>query len=177
MNFNPFPQLTTERLALRKIKESDSDIILFLRSDSNVNRFIDRPEHRKTNNTTDAIKFIKELSDYLDTNTSIAWGITLKNNPQIVGTICLWNFSADRKTAEVGYDLHPEFQRKGIMNEALKSVLDFGFHTLHLFKIEAFTHKENKSSIGLLKNNGFKLMENRTDDDNGSNIIFEILNK
>lgn len=176
MNFNPFPQLTTEQLALRQIKESDSDIILFLRSDSTVNKFIERPEHRKTKNKADALKFIKEITEYIHTNTSIAWGITLKNNPQIVGTICLWNFSNDRTIAELGYDLNPEFHGKGIMNEAMKSVIDYGFNTLNLLKIEAFTHKENTSSIRLLKNNKFQLMEHRKDEDNCNNIIFEIEN-
>jgi ribosomal-protein-alanine N-acetyltransferase len=176
MKFNPFPEIKTERLVLRKIKESDYDVILFLRSDKIVNKFIERPENRKTKNETDAIKFIKEISENAKNNKSIAWGITLKNNPKIVGTICLWNFSNDRQIAEIGYDLNPAFQRKGIMDEALKSILNFGFNKLNLYKIEAFTHKENKSSIRLLENNRFLFIENRKDEDNTNNLIFEIEN-
>lgn len=63
----------------------------------------------------------------------------------------MWNFSKNNKTSEVGYDLNPIFQGKGIMNEALKSVVDFGFSKLNLNKIEEFTHKENESSKRLLK--------------------------
>jgi ribosomal-protein-alanine N-acetyltransferase len=174
MKFNPFPEIKTERLVLRKIKESDYDIILFLRSDKIVNKFIDRPENRKTKNKADAIKFIKELNENVLNNKSISWGITLKNNSQIIGTICLWNFSNDRKIAEIGYDLNPAFQKKGIMNEALKSVLSFGFNKLNLSKIEAFTHKENDSSIKLLENNRFQFIESRKDEDNANYIIFEI---
>jgi len=174
MKFNPFPEIKTERLVLRKIEESDYDIILFLRSDITVNKFIERPENRKTKNKTDAIKFIKEINENANNNKSISWGITLKNNPKIVGTICLWNFSNDKKIAEIGYDLNPEFQRIGIMNEALKSVINFGFNKLNLYKVEAFTHKENKSSIRLLKKNRFQFIENRKDEDNTNNIIFEI---
>lgn len=176
MKFNPFPELKTERLILRKIKQSDHDMILFLRSDKTVNKFIDRPENRKTKNKTDAIKFIKEINEALKNNKSISWGITLKNNPKIVGTICLWNFSNDRKIAEIGYDLNPEYQRKGIMNEALKSVINFGFNKLSLNKIEAFTHKDNKSSIRLLENNRFLFIENKKDKDNTNNINFIINN-
>ena len=176
MTFNPFPILKTERLVLRSIIESDHEIILFLRSDKTVNRFIERPEHRKTKNKSDAIKFIKEISEATTNNASISWGITLKNNPIIVGTICLWNFSSDKKIAEIGYDLNPKFQQKGIMDEALKSVVDFGFSELNLSKIEAFTHKENKSSIKLLEKNSFQFIENRTDKDNPNNAIFELVN-
>jgi len=177
MKFNPFPKITTERLILRKIEESDCDKILFLRSDKTVTKFIERPENRKTKNKTDAIKFIKEINEARKKNESISWGITLKNNPAIVGTICLWNFSVDHKIAEIGYDLKPAFQRKGIMDEALKSVVNFGFSNLNLYKIEAFTHKENESSIRLLKKNRFQINENRNDEDNSNNLIFEIENQ
>jgi len=112
MIFKPFPEIKSERLFLRKIEETDCDVILFLRSDEAVTKFIERPENRKTKNISDAIKFIKELDEYLETNKSISWGITLKNDPKIIGTICLWNFSKDKKTAEVGYDLNPDFQKK-----------------------------------------------------------------
>ena len=86
----------------------------------------------------------------------------------------MWNFSNDNKIAEIGYDLSPTFQRKGIMDEALKSVVTFGFSKLNLSKIEAFTHKENQSSIRLLENNKFLFIENRKDKNNTKNIIFEI---
>lgn len=174
MTFQPFPELTTERLILRELKESDHELILFLRSDNTVNAFIKRPLDRQTKTTEDAIRFIKEIHGYAKSNTSIAWGITLKNHPNIVGTICLWNFSKDRKSAEVGYDLHPNFQGLGIMSAALKLVLDYGFNTLNLDKIEAFTHKDNTSSIKLLERHRFVYMAHRTDEDNLNNAIFEI---
>ena len=174
MNFNPFPKITTKRLFLRKIEESDAAIILFLRSDESVTKYIERPESRKTKNISDAIKFIKELDKYIENNKSIAWGITLKNNPKIIGTICLWNFSENKKIAEVGYDLIPEFQSLGIMSEALKSVINFGFKELKLDCIEAFTHKENENSKKLLKKNDFVFMKNRKDLTNQFNMIYEL---
>lgn len=70
----------------------------------------------------------------------------------------MWNFSKNKKTAEVGYDLDPEFQSKGIMSESLKMIIDFGLKKLKLDKIEAFTHAENESSKKLLEKNGFRLM-------------------
>ena len=176
MKIKPFPEIKTERLFLRKIEESDCDNILFLRSDMTVNKFIERPENRKTKNKTDAIKFINEINEAFEKNKSVSWGITLKNNPKVIGTICLWNFSENNKTAEVGYDLNPEFQRFGIMNEALNSIIDFGFNKLKLDTIEAFTHKENENSKKLLEKNEFVFIETRTDLENDSNIIFELKN-
>lgn len=174
MKFIPFPEIKTKRLFLRKIKPSEADIILFLRSDEVVTKFIERPENRKTKNIADAVRFIKELDKSIETNKSISWGISLKNDHPIIGTICLWNFSQNNKTAEVGYDLDPNHQNKGIMTEALKTVIDFGFKELKLDKIEAFTHTKNENSKSLLSKNGFILNENRKDLDNRFTIIFEI---
>ena len=172
MDIQIFPEIKTERLTLRKIEESDSDVILFLRSDKTINKFIDRPENRRTKNISDAIKHIKKLNT--ETNKSISWGIMLNNNSKIIGTICLWNFSKNLKTAEVGYDLNPAFQRKGIMSEALNSVVNFGFIELNIDVIEAFTHIQNKNSKKLLEKNGFHFNENRKDNDNPNDIVFEI---
>jgi len=176
MKFKPFPKLNTKRLNLRKIKKSDCKTILFLRSDKTINKYIERPENRQTKNIADALYFIKELNKNLENNISISWGITLKNDPKIIGTICLWNFSKNNKTAEVGYDLDPKFHKKGIMSEALNTIIDFGFKKLKLNKIEAFTHKENEDSKNLLKKQGFHFIENRKDLDNESNSIFELEN-
>jgi ribosomal-protein-alanine N-acetyltransferase len=174
MKFKPFPEIITERLFLRRINESDCDVILFLRSDKTINKFIKRPESEMTKNKADALNFIKKINDGIESNNFISWGITLKGNSKIIGTICLWNFSEDSKKAEVGYDLNPLFQRKGIMSEAIKNIIAFGFNELRLIKIEAYTHKENESSKSLLEKNGFILMGQEKDENNSSNLIFEI---
>ena len=174
MNSRTFPEIKTERLVLRKIETSDSEVILFLRSDKTINKFIDRPENRRTKNIADAIKHIQKINTETENNKSVSWGITISGNPKIIGTICLWNFSDNYKTAEVGYDLNPKFQRKGIMSEALNSVVNFGFTDLNLDTIEAFTQINNVNSKKLLEKNGFQIVENRKDDHNLSNVIFEI---
>lgn len=76
----------------------------------------------------------------------------------------------------MGYDLNPAFQNKGIMTEALRCVAKFGFNELKLDKIEAFTHYKNENSKKLLETNGFHFMENRKDQNNDSNYIYELLN-
>ena len=174
MNIQIFPQIKTERLTLRKIEESDSDVILFLRSDKTINKFIDRPENRRTKNISDAIKHIKKLNTETETSKSISWGITLNNNPKIIATSLAPAFRDAGIPTEVGYDLNPIFQRKGIMSEALNSVVNFGFIELNIDMIEAFTHIQNENSKKLLEKNGFHFNENRKDNDNLSNVVFEI---
>ena len=83
------------------------------------------------------------------------WAICLTETDQLIGTICLWNFSEDRSRAEIGYELLPAFQGKGIMQEAVEAILAFGFEKLSLHGIEAIPTSDNKASIRLLEKNHF----------------------
>ncbi len=176
MTFTPFPEIKTSRLLLRQILNTDSDAILYLRSDKIINQHIQRPPESQTNTIADALKHIKKLTDQIDNNTSISWGITLKDQHEVIGTICLWNFSDDNLTAEVGYDLSLKHQNKGIMTEALFAVLEFGFNSLSINKIEAYTQKQNTHSIKLLEKTGFILNPSKKDTHNADNLVFEKLN-
>ena len=170
-NLKEVPLLSSERLGLRKIQVQDANEIYFLRSNPEVNKFILRTP---TKNIEEAKSFIVDRLNDFKTRKVFFWAITLKDNPQLIGSICLWNFNEDKTIAEVGYDLHPDFQKKGIMNESLQLVLNFGFKQLQLITIEAFTHKENMGSIQLLKRNHFKLETNRIDEGFPHNIIFSL---
>ncbi len=124
INFTPFPNLTTERLILRQVNIQDADEIFALRSDERVNEFLDRP---KAKIIDDARKFIEKINDQIAKNKVIYWAITLKNDNKVIGTICYWNISTEHSKAEIGYELHPDFQGKGIMQEAIIKVIDYGW--------------------------------------------------
>ena len=111
INFIPFPNLTTERLVLRQLKFEDENEICFLRSDESINKYIDRP---KTATNEDARKFIDKINTGIERNDWIYWAITTKENDKLIGTICLWNFSHEKYIAELGFELIPEYQGKGI---------------------------------------------------------------
>lgn len=168
---HPFPILKTNRLKLRSLEKIDTMEILFLRSDKEVNQFVKRtaPKHK-----TDAEEFISKIQlDFIE-GRNIYWVINSIHETSMLGSICLWNFSSDRKKAEVGYDLMPKFQGKGIMSEALAEVLKFGFTQLSLKEICAFTQYNNHSSIQLLKKNSFTPKEHEIDPDNDQNRMYWI---
>ncbi|MBQ0786960.1 MAG: GNAT family N-acetyltransferase [Oceanihabitans sp.] len=171
MEFKEVKEIHTERLTLRILNTTDVDIVFALRSNEEVVQYIARAAFKLL---SEAEEKTQELIKYIETNTSISWIINLTAETKKIGSICLWNFSADRKTAEVGYDLLPEYHNKGIMSEALKSVLHLGFQTLELETIEAFTSRHNKGSIALLEKNGFGLQAGRMDDGFPDNIIFRL---
>ena len=163
--------IKTERLELRLLLQTDVDSIFVLRSCPVINEYIVRDLEIEKN---DAMAFIDKTIKGTEGKEIGYWVIQLKENETCIGTICLWNFSEDRKTAEVGYGLLLEFHKKGIMNESLKAVLDFGFNTLKLKTIEAFTHKNNRASQKLLEKNQFIFQPERKDEGFPHNIIFKL---
>lgn len=171
MILNHFPEIQTERLSLRKLKESDWNVVSYLRSDKTVNTFVKRPN---ANSKEKALAFIIKINDDIDNKKLYYWSITKTTSDTMIGSICLWNFSEDQKSAEVGYDLSPEFQKLGIMNEALMAIIGFGFNNLHLKLIEAYTHKENESSKRLLERNEFVLHPTKKDKHNHNNVIYQL---
>ena len=165
VNFSPFPNLKTDRLILRRLTIEDENEIFFLRSDERTNRYVDRP---KPNSLEDARNHIDRLNNGIDNNEFIFWGITLLNNPAIIGTICLWNISKENYTAEVGFDLMPGFQGKGIMKEALSEVIAYGFESLKVRRLVAWVNYENTRSISLLCK--FNFIRDKTEEEKANQI-------
>lgn len=166
----PFSELSTQRLLLKTVTQEDIQEVLFLRSDPEVNRYIFRKEKVER---PQALAFIERVANGLANRDFYYWGITRKESPKMIGSICLWNISDDRSQAELGYDLHPDFQGLGIMSEAVQAVFKFGVQQMGLARIEAFTHKENQSSKKLLERNGFVHLPDRVDEGHDWNLIYE----
>jgi ribosomal-protein-alanine N-acetyltransferase len=172
-NFTPFPVLETERLTLRALNLDDAKAIFGLRTNKDVNEFIDR---KKPNNLSEARAFIDRISKLTETNKGIFWVIESKSNHQLIGTIGLRNFEDEEDYAEIGYELDPNYQQKGFMSEAFKEVIDFGFTEMELKNIEAFTHKNNMDSIALLEKQRFVFHPERRDEGFENNISYRLSN-
>jgi [ribosomal protein S5]-alanine N-acetyltransferase len=151
--FTPFPVLKTERLTLRQLATSDAQEIFTLRSDVEINKYLDR---RLSNTVEDAGDFITMINENIRNNSAIYWAITLGNNNTLVGTVCLFDFSDEKSQCEIGYELLTQFQQQGIMKEAVEKVIDYAFNTIGVQRLEAFLHRENLRSIRLLQQCSFK---------------------
>lgn len=154
LRFLPFPVIPTKRLVIRKLRLEDKNEIFNLKSNEDMLKYLDNKKHE---NIEESEKYIKKINDGILNNEWIQWGITLKDMDTVIGTICLCNISKENKTAEIGYELIPDYQGKGIMNEALKAVIKYAFNVVKLSALTAYTNKENIKSINLLENNKFYL--------------------
>lgn len=151
-DFSNFPVLETERLLLRQIVHEDAPAIFNLRSNSDVMRYLDRPAAKTIE---DAHELIGRIERSLENGDGITWGIMLKNDNELIGTAGFWRIVKEHFRAEIGYMLHPAWQGKGLMQEVMDKVLNYGFNTLRLHSVEANVNPANAASIRLLERNNF----------------------
>ncbi|MFV8335841.1 GNAT family N-acetyltransferase [Flavobacterium sp. RSP29] len=179
INFSPFPNLETERLLLRRVDSNDLKEIFALRSNPETMKYIPRPL-LKTDE--DALEHIAMIDTKIESNEGINWAITLKDNPKLIGVIGHYRIKPEHYRAEIGYMLVPEFHGKGIVSEALKEVVTYGFKIMKLHSIEAIIDPENHGSAKVLEKNGFvkeaHLKENEFFEGRFlDSVIYSILNK
>lgn len=152
-NFSPFPVLTTERLVLRQLEAGDDEDIFAHRNDDLVNTYLEDFRHSDIMQTQ---AFISRVQNEIAEGKTILWVLTEKGRNKFIGTVCFWNISKEEARAETGYTLVSAFHKLGYMNEALVKIIDYGFNTIKLSIIDAYTHEHNNGSIQLLLRNNFK---------------------
>ena len=150
--FDPFPELFTERLHLRRVLESDVAEIYRLRSDPRVLQYLDRDP---CPDLETARKWIAMVSGLVDNNEAIQWAVSEKDGEKLMGYIGLWRMTPEHHRGEIGYALLPEYFRKGVMKEALRETIRYAFSGMKLHSIEAKISPGNEASIRLVEGCGF----------------------
>ena len=152
-NFTPFPELSTPRLSLRRLRPEDAPEIFFLRSDQTVMQYLSKEPIATMKEAGD---FIERINQDIDKNEAILWGIVLKENPdKVIGNIGFWRMVKEHYRAELGYTLHPACWRKGIMKESILAALEYGYYVMRLHSVEARINPENLASASVLEATGF----------------------
>ena len=152
INFAPFPNLETERLFLRRVATEDINEIFLLRSNKETMKFIPRP---LVKTEEDTMAHIALIDSKIEANEGINWAITLKNKPKLIGIIGHYRIKPENYRAEIGYMLLPEYHGKGIITEAIREVVKYGFEKMKLHSIEAIIDPKNYASEKVLQKNGF----------------------
>lgn len=145
--FGEIPQLETERLILRKIDLDDAEELYLYASDEEVTKSVTWETH---SSLSDTVEFINSFLPQYDA----PWGIELKENGQFIGTIHFVWWEPKHNSAEIGYVLSREYWGTGIMTEAAKSIITFGFESMDLVRIQARCFLENDGSERVMKKLG-----------------------
>ena len=103
----------------------------------------------------DAEAHIKMIEEGIQKHEYINWAITLKEEDTLIGILGFYSMAKEHYRAEVGYMLHTNFHKQGIIKEAMPVVLEYGFRQMKLHSIEAVIDPRNTASENVLIRSGF----------------------
>lgn len=149
-----FPVIETERLTLKPLAIDDSDSLLEIFSDPEVMRYWNTAPWTTIQSSID---FINESNDSMQRQESLILGVYLKSTGELAGKCMLFSYDQESKRAEIGFGLGRSCWGKGYISEAGETLIQYGFDSLGLRRIEAEIDPDNQSSAKALEKLGFSL--------------------
>jgi RimJ/RimL family protein N-acetyltransferase len=148
------PDIVTERLVLRDLRDGDAQTMFAYRSDPEIIRY----QGWEPESFGDVRAFIASLA--LDEPYAPgSWrqlAITLRDTGEQIGD-CGIHIPGDKpEQAEFGITLATAFQRRGYASEALRALLRLVFDTLGKHRAFASIDPRNAPSIALFERAGFR---------------------
>lgn len=145
--------LTTKRLLLRQMESGDAEALHSFKSDPDVTRLYAEEPYHSIEQTR---SWVQACIGGSRSREVLAWTLVSRATEQPIGMVCFWNIDHGHRRAEIGYELNPDCWHKGLMTEALTSIIDHGFQKLGFHRIEATPLVINEASQRLLERCGFR---------------------
>lgn len=133
-------------LLLRSFKEEDAEEFyeLTIQSKSYLRRWLGWLDN--INTVEDIATNIQSKLNELQKNNGLAKNFAIIYKGKIVGTIGFNKIDKMNSIGKIGYWLGEEYQGRGIMTEAFQKIVDYGFNTLQLNRIEVRVAERNHQS-------------------------------
>lgn len=145
------PTLETERLILRKMTSNDAGAVFAYASDPEVARYVLWEAHRSIE---DSRAFVELAVSRYESGGEPEWGIVYKGDHRFVGTCGIVSWEPEHARVEIGYALSREYRGRGLMPEAVRAMISFGFGRMGLNRIEARCITENAASARVMQKAG-----------------------
>lgn len=147
------PTLETPRLRLRWMTEADIPALFELFSHPEVTRYWSWSAYTEV---AQAERLLRNVHKYFAERSLFQWGFARREDDRIMGTCTLAELSAQHRRASLGYALNHAYWGQGYGREAVRRVVEFGFTSLELHRLEADVDPSNASSIQVLEGLGFQ---------------------
>ena len=119
------PKLQTARLVLRSLRMEDVDFIFKEWSDPAVTNYMrDEEPHKSREQAEERLRLLQTLDN---SATPTWWGIENKEGGHLIGTCGYFGWDKQHRRAEIGYDLCADVWGQGLMPEALRALIRYGF--------------------------------------------------
>lgn len=143
-NSNPeIPVLETPRLVLRAFSNEDINDIFEYASVKSVTDFLPWEAHQTLDDTKAFLKMSKEMFKKYG---NIEFAILLKEENKVIGGISIRKWNDNNRCADIGYVLSSKYWGRGIITEAIKRIIKYGFEDLNVNRIEAHCDENNIGS-------------------------------
>lgn len=145
--------IRTERLILRKFDFTDaSDMLDLWVSKPEIQHMYSEP----TYNTIDEVnELLKKYIQNYGNNDYYRWAIVDDESNRCIGQIAFYLVDAKNHFAEIEYCIASDYQNKGLMTEAVRAIIGFGFEQIGLHKIQISTKEINTPSKRVIEKCGF----------------------
>ena len=149
-----FDQLTlsTARLLLRPLRKEDASALLDIFSDAKVMRYWST---KPWESIEQAHAMIGRNLEAMAAGEQLRLGLERNEDGALIGTCTLFSISEQCRRAEIGYVLASHAWGKAFMDEALRSLLNYGFTDMRLNRVEADIDPRNEASARTLERLGF----------------------
>lgn len=145
--------LYSERCYMRKLEISDAQQLFEnVYSDAKVSGYMSWDCYKNIN---DVEVYLTKWQEHYRQN-ECYWGIFLKGNDLLIGTVYLYNENAGAEVGFISYCFGSKFWGNGYATESVKVVLEYGFKEIGYNNIITFVAKSNYRSQNVLTRLGFK---------------------
>ncbi|GGI29350.1 GNAT family N-acetyltransferase [Pedobacter mendelii] len=142
-----FEILTTKRLNLRRLDPEVYKYVFNKYSDTEIKLFFGLSSDKELSKERE--KLDKGISTF--NKSFLLFQIIEKDSDKIIGWCGFHTWYVEHNRAEIGYALSENLQKsKGIMTEALFTIIEYGFKKMNLHRIEAFIGPDNIPSLKLI---------------------------
>ncbi len=145
--------IETERLVLRRFTLDDLDELAALRSDPLVMRYIGLQSREKVEQR------LRYYVSHYEPNGFGMWGVVHKKSDKLIGWAGLI-FLDGTPEVEVGYGVAKDYWGQGLMTEAARACLRYGFDEAGLERIVAVAMPENVASRRIMEKLGMRYEKN-----------------
>lgn len=145
------PVIETERLVLRRYKESDLDYLYEIITDDRLIRYIKFPKLTKE----EELEYIRKCIKEADSSKYEKWVIELKSEGIVIGNISVNTINSKNNYCNVGYVIRYNYWDNGYATEALKVVSNYLLNERNYYLVECSCNELNIQSSKVILKAGF----------------------
>ena len=151
MHFSSLPLLEHELVVLRPITAADIEHWF---------NYLTRPEVYE--HTSWNVQSPSELSHYawkpeeFTPSSLLRFAVALRSNNELAGTAGFHTVSAPNESAELAYDIAPQFWGKGIASAVCAALADWAHSSAGITRLQATVLESNARSMAVLHRCGFQ---------------------